>query len=83
MLPPPPPVSATCRSPAFGDPGANRKSIFHRCHPIMLAFVWESTQKNIGQEGSVSAAGTFLEDRSGVPGVWSKWVQDGQVSAIP
>ena len=35
------------------------------------------------KEGSVSAEGTFLEDRSGVPGVWSKWVQDGQVSASP
>ena len=28
-----------------GDPGANLKSISHRCYPILVAFAWESTKK--------------------------------------
>ena len=27
-----------------GNPGANLKSISHRCHPILVAFVWELTK---------------------------------------
>ena len=27
--------------------GANPKSISHRCHPILVAFVWELSKKNI------------------------------------
>ena len=34
------------RSPG-GNPGANLKSISHRCHPIMVAFVWKLTQETI------------------------------------
>ena len=30
-----------------GNPGANLKSISHRCHPILVEFVWELTQENI------------------------------------
>ena len=30
-----------------GNPGANRKSISHICHPILVAFVWELTQDTI------------------------------------
>ena len=30
-----------------GNPGANIKSISHRCHPILLAFVWELTEETI------------------------------------
>ena len=30
-----------------GNPGANRKSISHRCHPILVAFVWELTKETI------------------------------------
>ena len=30
-----------------GNPGANRKSISHRCHPILVAFVWELTAETI------------------------------------
>ena len=30
-----------------GNPGANLKSISHRCHPILVAFVWELTQETI------------------------------------
>ena len=26
-----------------GHPGANRKSISHRCHPFLVAFVWDLT----------------------------------------
>ena len=30
-----------------GDPGANLKSISHRCHPILVAFVWELTKETM------------------------------------
>ena len=30
-----------------GNPGANLKSISHRCHPILVAFVWEITKETI------------------------------------
>ena len=30
-----------------GNPGANIKSISHKCHPIMVAFVWELTKETI------------------------------------
>jgi len=30
-----------------GNPGANLKSISHICHPILVAFVWESTEETI------------------------------------
>ena len=30
-----------------GNPGPNLKSISHRCHPILVALVWELTEKNI------------------------------------
>ena len=30
-----------------GNPGANLKSISHRCHPILVAFVRELTQETI------------------------------------
>ena len=29
------------------NPGANRKSISHRYHPILVAFVWELTKETI------------------------------------
>jgi len=29
------------------NPGANLKSISHRCHPILVAFVWELTEETI------------------------------------
>ena len=29
------------------DPGANLKSIPHRCHPILVAFVWELNKETI------------------------------------
>ena len=30
-----------------GNPGANLKSISHRFHPILVAFVWELTKETI------------------------------------
>jgi len=30
-----------------GNPGANLMSISHRCHPILVAFVWELTKETI------------------------------------
>ena len=30
-----------------GNPGENLKSISHRCHPILVAFVWELTKETI------------------------------------
>ena len=30
-----------------GNPGANLKSTPHRCHPILVAFVWELTEETI------------------------------------
>ena len=30
-----------------GNPGANLKSISHRCHPILVAFVWKMTKETI------------------------------------
>jgi len=30
-----------------GSPGANLKSISHRYHPILVAFVWELTKETI------------------------------------
>ena len=39
-------VSNVFSHPA-GNPGANHKSISHRCHLFEVAFVWELTKKNI------------------------------------
>jgi len=30
-----------------GNPGSNLKSISHRCHPILVAIVWELTKESI------------------------------------
>ena len=51
-----------------GNPGATLKLIFHRCHPILVAFVWELTQETIDlplgclQGGGVSTKGTCDHD---------------------
>ena len=39
-------AGAAARSAATGNPGANLKSISHRCHLREVAFVWEMTKKN-------------------------------------
>ena len=50
---PPPKSPNPVRSPAphpphpGGNTGANHKSISHRCHPILVAFVWELTEQAI------------------------------------
>ena len=36
-----------CCSHPEGNPGANLKSISHRCLPILVAFVWELTQETM------------------------------------
>ena len=30
-----------------GNPGANLKSISHRCHPLLVAFVWKLIKESI------------------------------------
>ena len=64
---PPPSISLCMSCSAFwlgrpgGNPGANHKSISHRCHPILVAFVWVLTKETIHlslgclQGGSCSA----------------------------
>ena len=37
-------VQAIASTLAGGNPGANLRSISHRCHPILVAFVWELTK---------------------------------------
>ena len=47
---PPLPLSLTLfglPSHPGGNPGANLKSISRRCHPILVAFVWELTEETI------------------------------------
>jgi len=46
QAPPSPPPHAREHSPG-GNPGANLTSISHRCHPILVAFVWELSQETI------------------------------------
>ena len=36
-------AEGTLTSHPGGNPGANLKSISHRCHPILVAFVWALT----------------------------------------
>ena len=36
-----------CHIHPGGNPGANLRSISHRCHPILVAFVWELTKGTI------------------------------------
>ena len=54
-----------------GNPWKNRKSISHRCHPILVAFVWELTQETINLpldclQGGVEAD---LGGRTAAPGL--------------
>ena len=70
-----------------GNPVANLKSISHRYHPILVAFVWELTEETIHlplgclQGGSSSmyvvsseaAAGVHMDAPSCIVESWSKW----------
>ena len=60
-----------------GSPGANTKSISHRCHPMLVACVWELTkqaidlpmrclQGGVAPDGEVEGArgGAAVEDRA-------------------
>ena len=40
------PLQKTPHQPG-GNPGANLKSISHRCHPILVAFAWELPEETI------------------------------------
>jgi len=40
-------VRLTATSRPGGNPGENLRSISHRCHPILVAFVWELTEETI------------------------------------
>jgi len=35
------------RADPGGNPGENRKSISHRCYPILVAFAWDLTKETI------------------------------------
>jgi len=50
-----------------GNPGANLKSIFHRYHPILVAFVWE-----LNTETFNLPLGCLQE---GLPQGWLRWSQ--------
>ena len=41
----PGPACLAARDHHGGNPWANLKSISHRCHPILVAFVWELTKE--------------------------------------
>ena len=47
-----------------GNPGANLKSISHRCHPILVAFVWELTKETIDLPLGRLAPGRLAIDTS-------------------
>jgi len=50
-----------------GNPGANLKSISHRCHPILVAFVWELT------EDTINLPLSCLQGGGGSPGRRQSW----------
>ena len=56
-----------------GNPGANLESISHRCHPILVAFVWELTKETIHlplgclQGGCADAAPSLRRKEAAVP----------------
>jgi hypothetical protein len=53
-----------------GNPGANLKSISHRCHSILVAFVWELTQATINLPlGCLQGGLTTPESWNGLPKV--------------
>ena len=63
---PPPPLPASHdpsgRHPG-GNPGANLKSISHRCQLILVAFVWELTKEIINWPlGCLQGGGDFLRN---------------------
>ena len=46
-----------------GDPGANRKSIYHRCHPITVAFVWKLTREIVDMRVASRVASNMAHTR--------------------
>ena len=46
-----------------GNPEANRKSTSHRCHPILVACVWELTKETVNLPlGCLQGGETFVAD---------------------
>ena len=41
------PLLVHFRTHAGGNPGANLKSISHRCNPVLVAFAWELSKETI------------------------------------
>ena len=71
------------RSHPGGNAGANLKSISHRCHPILVAFVWELTTETIYLplgclQGGDAGVGVHYFVRSGVSclEVYCGWLMD-------
>jgi len=71
---------------------ANLKSIPHRCHPILVAFVWELTEETIDlplgclQGGGVRASSVISRRRqdsdSGIPPpLWNSAQEQGKARA--
>ena len=65
-----------------GNPGANLKSISHRCHPFLVAFVWKLTKKTsicpwvvsrVDQQSDVN----FIEVLEKVESRWTVALQGG------
>ena len=49
-----------------GNPEANLKSISHRCHPILVAFVWELTKEIIDLPLGCLQGGVYPLEGQGV-----------------
>jgi len=62
----------TSESHPGGNPGQNLKSIPHRCHPILVAFVWELTTETIYLPLGCLQGGSRP---------WKLWAPAGQPSA--
>ena len=69
-------VEGFCWSHPGGNPGTNLKPISHRCHPILVAFVWELTQETVNlplgclQGGRGRGPALLRHERAGAVLVW-------------
>ena len=58
-----------------GNPGANLKSMSHRCHPILVAFVWESIKDTINLPLGCLQGGCEQDEGDGTDDVLCQIVQ--------
>ena len=82
--------SQTLRHHPGGNPGVNLKSISHRCHPILVVFVWELTKETIylplaclqggSGAGMASRLGGESVQRGGVP--FTLWASGVMVQVL-